>query len=277
MQFEYSENDICRIKNAFVIQLSVIIAMCILFGKTQWDGRIWIIRGSVSTDPNSLSAWLIIPICILFEKFFSRRGKKKPVYIFLIIVTGYIALLTGSRAGIICIAFCAILCVLYALKSNIKANPVLALGIIVFAMFLFGVTIKYIPESVVTRFTSSNTTELGGRIGVWTDMFSILAEHPFGVLFGFGESATMHYTAHVAHNLYIETLFNQGIIGLSLVLFYLYKSFRNTIKDEPYFAIALLGMAIMAASLSEFSSRPVMLCFFIAGLSRPKRSNIYES
>lgn len=268
LQFDYTKRDIEVLKNAFIFQLVGLIVVIAIWGHIETDGRLWI-ESAAPVDPNSLSAWLIIPVCIAVDKFFTcPRIALKSLYLSFILICISLAFLCASRAGVVSILFCVISSFVYAMKNTIKRDPGIAFGICIIGIIIMGLSFHSMPEFVISRFESGNTAELGGRSILWNELINAMELHPANIIIGFGERATEVYSSnHVAHNLFFEALFCQGIIGLSLVLLFILQCYRNAIKKDPYFGIALIGMMIMSNSLSEFTSRPVMLTFFLAGFS----------
>lgn len=268
LQFDYTQKDVEILKNTFIFQLLGLLVVTAIWGHIEADGRLWI-ESAAPVDPNSLSSWLIIPVCIAVDRFFTcSHNALKPLYFSFIFICISLAFLCGSRAGVVSILFCVIVSFIYAMKNTIKYNPGLALSIFIIGIILMGLAFYSMPESVINRFESGNTVELGGRAILWNELINAMELYPANIIIGFGERATEVYSSnHVAHNLFFEALFCQGIIGLTLLLLFILQSFRNAIKKDSYFGIALIGMMIMSSSLSEFTSRPVMLSFFLAGFS----------
>lgn len=277
LQFDYTENDFASIKTAFVLQFIVLLGMIILFGETEWDGRLWIMRGANSTDPNSLTSWIIIPVCFIIERLFSEAYKHKVIYFLLLISALLITMMTASRSGIICVCLAIILSILYALRNIIRENLPIAFFISIIMFLLLAITIYYLPDTVISRFSASDLSGLGGRTRIWTKIIEYLKAHPVGLIFGMGEASTMYYFRVVAHNMYIELLFSQGLIGVILIVIFLIKAFMNMSKINPYCSIAFFCIIIMSATLSEFTSRPIMLSFFLSCMNIvPCNKNVIE-
>lgn len=274
LQLDYTKKDAECIKNAFVLQLLGLIGIIAIWGHFEVDGRLWI-QSAAPVDPNSLSSWLIIPTCLIVDKFFTCPHKMlKPLYLILIAVCIGLAFLCASRAGVISVIFCVVSSFLYAMKNTIRHNIGMAFAISIIGLIIIGLALYNMPESVIARFEYGNTAELGGRAIIWNELFNAMLMHPLNIIIGFGESATVVYSDHVAHNLFIETLFCQGLVGLTLLIMFVLAIFINAIKKDPYWGIALLGMMMMSNSLSEFTSRPVMLSFFLAGFTMLKSTSI---
>lgn len=267
LQFDYTEEQFEKIKIFFLWQLIILILMVAVFGFVDWDGRLWIKYGNVSTDPNSITSWLIIPACFLVERIFNQcRMVKKIIYFVLLAVTLGITFTTASRAGIVCVTLAVFLSVIYTLRNIIRTNP--GVSILILLLLIVGIIVafNYIPESVISRFTTGDLSELGGRSRIWKLMIEYLKTHPLALIFGCGEGATISIFGVVAHNMYLELLISQGIVGIILIGSFIVSGLKNLRRINPYCAIAFICMIIMSATLSEFTSRPVMLAFFLAGI-----------
>lgn len=267
LQFEYSERDYSFIKNMFLIQGILLAAVFFMFGVTDWDGRVWIRNGSLSVDPNSIAVWTLIPLSFSFEMLFRRSESlgKKLAGAAIVALMVFIVLQGASRSGIISISLTSCLCVAYGFKDSIRKRPIIALLIVIAAIIAFIYVLNHIPAAVIARFQYADFSSMGGRTTKWTNLIDMLKANPLKMIVGFGESTVIYYTGTVAHNMYVETFFAQGLIGLGLLAAFMIGAFRNAVKKDPYTVCAFIGVAIMSASLSEFTSRGVMLALFIAG------------
>ena len=275
LQFDYTEKDISTIKKAFIIQGFLLAIVFFIFGVVDWDGRVWIRNGDLSVDPNSIAVWTIIPLCYSFEMVLKKGNKLfyRIAEITLILLMIFIVLQGASRAGIISLAITIFLCIGYGLKNTILRKPIVSFLIVVI-LFLIGIYIyHHLPATVIKRFNYSNLSNFGGRTSKWSTLMDMLKANPVNMIFGFGESAVMHFTGSVAHNVYVETFFAQGLLGLGLLLAFMIGAFRNVMKNDPYSLFAFVGVAIMSSTLSEFASRGVMFALFIAGARVVRKSN----
>lgn len=270
IQFEYSEDQYRKIKLLLIIQQFVLLGMFIFYGRIDWDGRLWIGSGGISTDPNSYTMWTIIPLCFLIEKITEKDVKilRKIIYIVCMLATIYVVMMSGSRSGIIINIVAGALSLLFRFKDDLRRNPSRSIWLLLLIIVLAFVVYTNIPEVTLRRFAASDTRQLGGRTTTWSTFLSKLNEHPWGYLVGLGEYSTVYYSKSgaVAHSVIIEILFSQGLIGLSLVLFLLYKAFRNIWIRDKYAGIGYMCTAVMSATLSEFTSRPVMTMLFLGSM-----------
>ena len=266
LQFDYDTYDYLRIKNAFLIQFILIVAAVLLWGEVRGDGRLWIINGRITTDPNSLSAWVFIPASIFIERVFASNRKNKIVSLVGLIISGAIVFAGASRAAFIVFTSFLLMSTIYTFRNVLKRNPMYAILFVLFVVVVGLIVFNNLPESVVNRFNNASTSDLGGRAEIWKGLLETLLKHPLGLLFGMGEYSAHYYVA-VAHSMYLDTLFSQGVIGLMLVVSYILLSIKKLWKRDPYMAIGVISVCFMGATLSEFTSRSVMLAFFILGMN----------
>ena len=272
LQCDYSVEEFEIFKTAIVIQYIFVLVLSLLFGYTAWDGRLWIVNGTLATDGNSISAWLILPCCVFIERMMKKGSKliERLICLALLLSLFYLTYWTGSRAGIVAIVAAAVLSLLYTFRDTLRKNIVLSFVVLIVGAAIVFVGIRMLPDAVIQRFTYVNSNQLGGRTVVWRAMFDDLISNPLAFLFGFGESSTIGNRGVVAHCLYIEALYNQGLFGLLMIVYFMLKAFGRSLKNDHYIAIAFIGIAIVSASLSEFASRPVMLAFFFSAMNIKK-------
>ena len=84
----------------------------------------------------------------------------------------------------------------------------------------------------------------------------------------FGTGSVKYYTGTglVSHNTYLDLLFNEGLIGFSAFMGYIFTSIKSKINRYPYIIISFLGMSILLFTLSAFNTRFFMLMLFLIGM-----------
>lgn len=91
-------------------------------------------------------------------------------------------------------------------------------------MFLLLVAVKMVPTNTLYRFTrASDAGSLGGRTRIWGNLMHALFSHPLGLICGMGQGAAPSYSGvnRMAHNTFMDILFENGVIGLLLYLCFL--------------------------------------------------------
>lgn len=196
--------------------------------------------------------------------------------------------LNSSRTGYV-MEFFVLLFLLF------QARKVLAmLGILSFIIVLFGSAYLLSPifqhrvdlaVTNVTHYTEgkSNTTSVGYRLYFYETSYDILKKNPVDLIFGHGsgsyKTVTQHYFNQLSdknpnftysnfpnpHNQYILFLFENGIIGLLLFLFFLYTLWRYAttlpIIWQDVIIISIIGMAVNMLFNSTFMDYPTSIIF----------------
>lgn len=249
-----------------VIHGLVLLLLCFTFGQYS-DNRFWIISSTTGADPNYLSQWFILPICICVRKIFEPSVKWiiKPILIVEIVFAFYFIMQSGSRSGLVCSFAAFLICAFNKTKIFLKESPLVGLliliGFIVLCVFIF----QMIPSYTLYRFETDNGA-LGGRASIWKELLGILNNNVLGSFFGMGEGSTAYYTSNhiVAHNTYLDILFENGIIGLILYVFYCISAFRTSQSKDRTITIALVMNLILIFTLSSINMRPTIFAFLMA-------------
>ena len=115
-----------------------------------------------------------------------------------------------------------------------------------------------LPENIVERMSVEAVVETGGtgRTDIWVSMIREIVDQPEKLLLGRGIN-TIHrlfingrWEDAVAHNQVIQTIYNQGLIGLISFLLLTGISFFRCVKRRKIVSIAILGMMALSVSLS---------------------------
>lgn len=265
-QFDFTEHEYEILENAMIIHGLVLLLLCFTFGQYS-DNRFWIISSTTGADPNYLSQWFILPICICIKKVFETSIKwfVKPVLIIEIILAFYFIMQSGSRSGLICTFAALVICAIYENRTVIKEKPLF--GIIIFAGFLvlFIALLQMVPSYTLYRFETDNGA-LGGRASIWRELIGILNKDLIGTFIGMGEGSTTYYTSShiVAHNTYLDVLFENGLIGLFFYVSYCISILRKSFLKDRTITIALVINLILIFTLSSINMRPTIFAFFMA-------------
>ena len=267
LQFPYSSEDYQKIKVAFLVQNWILIALCFRFG-SYMDSRFWLKSALSGADPNYLSGWFIIPLCFAVEFLFSEKTKlwQKAVVVAQIVVSFYFIMQTASKSGLITNAFAIALATLYTLRDTVRKHPLRALLVVVAFIAGVALVINYMPAYLLSRLSNRDLT-LTGRTKWWSEIMGRLLGNPLGLIFGYGTSSVALYTSSgmVSHNTFLDIFFNQGLIGLTLMLVFMFFGLREKWRSRPYVVVALISMSVLIFTLSAFSTRFVMFMLFLIG------------
>lgn len=219
------------------------------------------IRGTgIFNDPNDLAFALVIGAPLTFWLWRSTRGVlKKSLSLAALGTIVYAIALTRSRGGLLGLALglAPLLNRHFGRKTQIAA---LALGGLIFAATASG------------RMSTFNASEASaqGRIEAWSAGLQMLKTHP---VFGVGFGNFLEYHELVAHNSYIHTLAELGLVGgfafVSLVGLFL-LAWRGLPKDASGDASAAwlaggTGALMCCVFISRQYSAPLFMVFAIGG------------
>ncbi|NLW40858.1 MAG: polymerase [Tissierellia bacterium] len=185
---------------------------------------------SVFGNPNILAEYLIMMIPISISLFwFSKKIHKKAIFLATTLILLLAVVLTYSRGGWIGLAFGIFVFVLLIEKRLFLAAIPLSLG-----------AIYFLPQSIINRILSiANFADSSNsyRLRMWVITLEIIRDHWLvGVGFGhlpFKETFETYIrtmpTFH-AHNTYLETMAEMGILGFIIFVILLFILFKYSIN-----------------------------------------------
>lgn len=266
LQFDYSEKDYSKIKKAFLFQGIFLVGICILFGDFQ-DGRLWISTASSDADPNYLSAWFIFPQVYCCDALIGDKiSRKWKIAIVGEMVAMYTCVfLTASRSGFATNVLVVLLYLMYCFRETIKSRPIRAVGLLIVIVLVCLCGMKLMPEYLLKRLTTTHS--MGSRGKIWKELFQAMNDDWIKAVIGFGDGATVFHNTQgeiyglrglVAHNTFIDVMFNNGMIGLGGFLVVIIGGLIEKINCRRFeIVIASLGMCLAIFTLTALTTRPV--------------------
>ncbi|WP_079253700.1 O-antigen ligase family protein [Endozoicomonas arenosclerae] len=158
-------------------------------------------------------------------------------------------LMTGSRGPQLATAVAFLIACL--LIKNKRTKLFLTLGIITAVVGLY-----FFQE---TFFEINNDTTLNGRVPIWLSTLNQISENPWiGKGLDYKMSNFWQGTYYIyAHNYYLQSLLNYGILGFALfagiigsTLFLMKKYWQNTLAKVSFFLL-IYGMTCMLTEISR--------------------------
>ena len=207
-------------------------------------------------------------VCI---KRFLEKGRLKPFYVALLILSLYSILKTGSRGGLLGILLGIGVYALIGIKS-VKARAALVCSAAVVTLFMMTVIVPRLPENVMNRYSVSAVEEDGGsgRTEIWKFLIDYSFENPRRLIRGSGIVSTYSilpaagFRNGVAHNVFIQILNDEGIIGLLLYIITVIACLARNVKRQPMYACAHIAMLGFYISLTFYVFKPnlniMMMC-----------------
>lgn len=254
----YTKKSRILAEKAFLISGLVYFAFALFFTVDQiYTGRKIITFGTYgSVDPNEWCAYLIVPIVVVTSRLYEDRSiYKKIFYIVYILLTLYLALMEGSRGGLLAI----LVTLLFVICKRTQLRTQTIFGGLFLLVTLFFVTYNFIlpkiPASVLSRFTVQGITAYGGAGGrgeLWKEIIVFLNDHIGRLIAGNGLYGAKS-VPYVTHNQYLQILLDTGIIGLVLYIVLLIRIYKNAKNKGLLETASFIGIQVALLSLTAYS------------------------
>lgn len=242
----WTDKELSAIRKSFLIGLlPPIIVMFFLSRLEGLYGRLSFVI-SEEMDQNYLVANLIFGISIaLFSMRLCKSLFKRLLYFLLLVVTFISVLYLGSRGGLLGI----IAMIVFFLISEYKKKAVVSLTVFVIIVFVFSFfASNLLPDWMSERFSNDSMFNIqsNNRIQIWRDCIQYYnSSDIFHQVFGNGRGAGRYISWNVTHNIYIKSLIDTGLFGLSFMSFFYYKLFSLSKRRGNSIALgALIGFLV---------------------------------
>lgn len=265
---KYTNEEIYIINCAIYYSVILFLIGFVLFvDVSNLKGRL-ILQLFHTIDPNYLCMGFCLPISYLLKDIVNK--KRVIINIFFMICLFFIIILTGSRGGVLAnatVLFFGLL--LFNDAKNITRMFFLLLGLLGF-MIIFQYYANYIPQEVIQRFSIEHLAAHGGsgRDYIWRYALnkyetSSMFQHIFG--YGIAEFRFGNML-RVAHNIFIQSLYEGGILGVILLIVAILNLLYCSFKINKVAFCALLGLIVGSMSIDIISSRAMWFTFFYCTL-----------
>ena len=213
---------------------------------------------STFENPNMLGEYLILILPMIVAAMFGEKGwHKKAAYTVCFAVGAMCLIYTWARGAWLGFMFAA---VLFMLMWNRKA-----MGLIIAGIVAIPFSIPFLPESIVSRFTSIgdlSDTSTNYRVFIWRGSMNLasdyaltgigVGEQAFGRVYPYYSFAGIETAPH-AHNLFLQTFIEMGIFGfivfLAVLICMLQVGF-SLAKNGDDKEIRLIGCGALAGVLA---------------------------
>jgi len=231
-------------------------------------------------DPNYLSTGLVLITAVIMDKILKKEHRSINLIILMLLIM--IVFITGSRGGLL--ANITVILTFYIVDRDKIYNKiyVFLLGFIMFVL-IFNFSYNYIPNWIINRFSINEilSDQGSGRIDIWLNSISYYKDLPIlRLIFGTG-FATFSYISlnttgvlKVAHNIYIQSLLEGGIVGLLITIFVIINAMQNALKNNNmYVFAAIIGVAMGGLTLDIHVTRFFWNIMFFSTLPNLKSSS----
>lgn len=267
--FQFNKNDLYFINKSAIFSILIIF----LYGIVQYflgvrfeeTGRFTITFFDKQADPNYLMVSMLLPLSIAIGQLSSKDEKSKLKLIFILLCAFVIILLSGSRGALLAISGVLLY---WFFKDGIKIKKIFYIVLPVLSLL---VIYYLLPSYLAERYSISTIVQEGGtgRLDIWKVGINAFKESPI-IGYGLGSFNTV-YDVYVsktymdafwgyskaAHNTFIRSSVELGIIGGFTFILILYKHFiraksqYNSSLTKYIHAVngALIGIFIACMSL----------------------------
>lgn len=201
-------------------------------------------------------------------------GRKHPLLVAGLIISLCAIAVLYSRSAYLVVIICTLAFFIFSRRT--KHLPLIIAG------GLAGVS--FIPQTIIQRaltgLTSGNANSItAGRVdGIWRPLLDEFTARPIKLIFGTGRYAVMGADAFKsglmlrvghAHSMYLDTLFDSGIVGLGFFIVFFMLFLRRFVRAHKYIKDkALLDILIgIEVSVIAFMIRGVTDSFFFPALT----------
>lgn len=204
--------------------------------------------------PTEISALAGLLLILCLTLYAARRQRYSlaigtMAFVLMIIAGGKTGIAAGFLSGIL----------FYAMQKRVKA----ALGFTAVVTFGIGLAVLFTPlgQYAANYMKLGEAASLTGRTEIWTSSWPLILNKPiFGHGFYSSRFRTLMYSGESfsaihLHNSFLETVYNNGLLGLGLLLMVLFVIVRNlwrTIHASASKEVRYLAIGCMAAFVNLF-------------------------
>lgn len=208
-------------------------------------------------DANTLSAVLAMFISSLILTKNINRYLSYPIIGLSLIAIG----LTGSRTGLGAIT-CFIIYYIYIQKDILKSIKIIAIASVLF------VALYPVFQTNVERFLTIQSEQqyeegdTSNRMGKWFFYLSYHNSNPKTFLTGGQEeiSVTWNDKYKVAHNFYIQIIFNAGVVFLFAFAIMMYNNIKSMVMFQKYGIIIAIQLFLILMFVSDYGA---LICYAV--------------
>lgn len=280
----YTKNEVKLILKTYILTC-VICSINIIWNfindfSYSW-GRYSIYIFGTHRDPNYVSAFILASLSIVYYKIIVTKGMKfsrKIIFISLIAIITISTLVTGSRTAFMFTIIILVMNFIYNLinrKNSIINLPIL----LVFAFLLFNISKNIVPQEILMRLTNFESYTEDIRMTLWKQGFEVFERFP---ILGAGLGGLNVYLFNIgffdSHNLYLDILCGQGLIGIILIAMLFKEFLRVQKKDKFLIFVLIISFFMPLSSINGFNTTtfwtPIILCQIFSNYSRANKDGL---
>jgi len=253
-----------------IIAVAVMLTTKSYFEAGSWTSeRLTFTFFGTALDPNYMCFLLVMPILFLLEKVCQKDEHGRFYRIICFVLLAYLlwgVLNTGSRGGLIGIVIACAIYLMSRTKLTLK-KILVSILVTVVAVTAFQELLRFLPREVAERFSFEAVVEDRGtgRFDIWQDYLRTIFSDLWNIVFGAGNMSSVQTMGHAAHNYFLETLYEGGLIGAILMVIFYAKIIRKAYQKKQWLAFSgVIGALAMSMSLSCSRMLEFWLCITLA-------------
>lgn len=221
---------------------------------------------NTSFDPNFIGIPLVAAMALLLDQLL--RGKKKVLSAIAYMVITYAVFYTASRGSFVAaLVSNGLVLLLFLLRSKLLLQEKAFYFLLsAAAIALIAILVKEYLPAEWERLTTISADQDNGRWRLWALAIDSWRKNP---IFGNGLGYAYAVYRRASHNTYLQVLSETGLVGMALLLGFLWSLAAKAFKSDPVLFCALMGVLVQIAFLDALSVRClwILLCW-IAMLPR---------
>lgn len=242
------------------------------------NGRVSIRYFGITKDVNYLTAFLVPAYSLFFYVGLIGRQRKLFIKCFIMLVAIFLA---GSRSVFISAVSASVLIFgkyMFSKRTSPRSRFAIILVLLTF-MGLFYILLENNP--LFSRMTTTENYEENARLKIWD--FALLAFYK-NPIWGSGIRSGSYYsqmeTRWVTHNSWLDLLTGQGVVGVFLMLLFIFTLFlrlprENRVLMFAFFITCFLPLFFINGYECATFWMPMLLCKILSDKCRTKK-NIIE-
>lgn len=211
--------------------------------------------------PNQLASYLILPFFYILHRFITSKFSAfwdKNIYILFVLAAAIFV--TYSRSALVGVVIATTAMMLYFFrnrKEKITSIIILFVSLLTLA-FVYALQSGEFIRDILTHGSSFSQHLLATKSAFLTFVDGGIIKILFGYGVGSAGPAALKLGGIVSENYYLQVLFEVGIIGFAIFLFFIFYLIKNLWTSSKTLFFAFLALLVNAIFLHIFSDNPAM-------------------
>lgn len=249
------------LKNIFELTVIVnsiaIIIFCLTADRESYDIHSSIVIFNSEIDPNYIGIPLVAGSAFLLNDILTKRTFIKRFIFSCAFIIVLIAIIeTSSRGNFLAFALGNTLILRnHLIKNNSSSakSTIFIILTILTIIFIYFISPMFINN--IDRMTNFEDDADNGRFDLWTSSINIWEKN---LLLGGGFGSVLLSYGHASHSLFFEVLAEMGLLGLILLVWFLYLLFRHANSYNPLYGAIILALLLQSLFINTLDNR----CFW---------------